>query len=84
MPGADIEDMAVDKSKGGKIGPTAVGELEKIGDHLVDGAVGKVDADPVGAAKFTPLVRCTAVQGSRSSDQGSGSARSTKPKNLEG
>ena len=57
--------MVVDESKREKIGPAAVGELEKIGDGLAEGAVGKVDANPASAAKATPFLRCTVVQGSR-------------------
>ena len=85
MPDDDLEGMVVVgvyESNGGKIGPTAVGELEIAGDEAAEGAVGNVDADPVGAAKCALLLRCTTIQGSRSSDHGSASALPLDPKKL--
>ena len=85
MPEESIEGMvvkAINESNNGKIGPTAVGNLERIGDGVADGAVGKVDADPVSAAQITPFLRCTTVHGSRSFDQESDSALSEKLENL--
>ena len=46
-----MEDVAEAKSNGGKIGPTAVGELEGTEGKETDVAVGSVGAELVGAEK---------------------------------
>ena len=65
--------MVVDDIIGGKIGPAAVGEREGTENGGAEVAVGGEGAELAEAVKCTPFLRCTMVQGSRSSVHGSGS-----------
>ena len=62
------------ESRGGKIGPTAVGELAEIGGDMADGAVGEINGEAAGCVEAAVL-RATVIQGSRSPVQESSPAK---------